>query len=781
MRSIVVAVVSAWMCSMGFAQAVSPLFARGYTVVPQPQVVSLEAGDFSFGDHWRLKLDRSVAPDDVAVETLKEDLASRFNIALAASGTSGNVISLRVAPGSVPIGDALDPAKRSLEDQAYRLDLHKDTITITANAPTGLFYGVETLIQLVRRDANSYSLPEGSIQDWPDLQLRLMYWDDAHHLDRIDELKHDLRQAAFYKVDGFLLKLDGHFQFKSAPAVVEPDALTPSELQDLTNYGLRYHVQLIPYLDGPGHIAFVLKHPEYADLRAYPDNNFEMCVANPKIYSLLEGMYQELMDANKGVHYFYLSMDEPYYLGLAHNAQCDEAAMAKQEGSTGQLFVDFINKTGGYMHDHDRSAFFWGAFPLRPNNALSLAPYLIGNVYGPEVDGLNRALHQRGLRQIISTKYINAGDSRLFPEYFLLPPTQHLHEDRQGVPNLVSDILSGVSFNTSRNNGNIMGQVTSGWGDKGINPETFWLGYIAGSSAGWHPGPPNAQELESEFYSLFYGTRVTSMAQVYQLMSEQDQSWGDSWDTVPSTSRKPIWGGAYGKIYSPKKPAEDQALPLPPSPSADLHYESTWSADNAKRISLAAQASEQNDLLTGLLDENIQRSEFNRYNLEVYLSIAGLYRHGFTMIGDIHRMDVSLASASKLEANDPKAALDQVDNALDIAAGVWQERNEGLQRAVTTWDKDWFPRVEEANGRHFLHELDDVKDHMGDRTGDMSYLVYREKILPFGGWVNSILAARNEFAAAHNLPARKYPFDWDDFHTGADGHSSVAITCVLCE
>jgi hexosaminidase len=77
--------------------------------------------------------------------------------------------------------------------------------------------------------------------------------------------------------------------------------------------------------------------------------------------------------------------------------------------------------------------------------------------------------------------------------------------------------------------------------------------------------------------------------------------------------------------------------------------------------------------------------------------------------------------------------------------------------------------------------LDDVKDHMGDRTSDMSYLVYREKILPFGGWVNSILAARNEFAAAHNLPARKYPFDWDDFHTGADGRSSVAITCVLCE
>src|SRR2546430_7764325 len=65
----------------------------------------------------------------------------------------------------------------------------------------------------------------------------------------------------------------GHFQFKSAPAVTEPQALSPAELQELTDYGLRYHVQLIPYLDAPAHIAFILKHPEYAHLREYPDRD----------------------------------------------------------------------------------------------------------------------------------------------------------------------------------------------------------------------------------------------------------------------------------------------------------------------------------------------------------------------------------------------------------------------------------------------------------------------------------------------------------------------------
>ena len=52
------------------------------------------------------------------------------------------------------------------------------------------------------------------------------------------------------------------------------------------------------------------------------------------------------------------------------------------------------------------------------------------------------------------------------------------------------------------------------------------------------------------------------------------------------------------------------------------------------------------------------------------------------------------------------------------------------------------PRVAEANGRRFLHELDDVKDHLPDRTVDMTYLVYRELLLPFGDWVEQVRAAR---------------------------------------
>jgi hexosaminidase len=75
------------------------------------------------------------------------------------------------------------------------------------------------------------------------------------------------------------------------------------------------------------------------------------------------------------------------------------------------------------------------------------------------------------------------------------------------------------------------------------------------------------------------------------------------------------------------------------------------------------------------------------------------------------------------------------------------------------------PRVEEANGRRFLHQLDDVKDHGPDRTVDMSYLVYRELQLPFGDWVSSILGARNQYASSHQLSKNKVEFNWRDQET----------------
>jgi hypothetical protein len=742
----------------GQAETVSKLWSRGYAVLPDPQQVELRDGDRRFGPEWQLRRGAGVAENDVAVETLVQDLESRFAMRMTANAAT--LVRLEMKPGSVIPGETTDADKQAIANQAYRIEIGESDIAIVANAPEGLFYGAETLVQLLRPRQGAYYLPLCRITDWPDLHLRHIYWDDAHHLDRLPELKRAVRQAAFFKINGFALKLEGHFQFRRAPAVVEPYALSPAEYQELTDYGLRYHVQVIPYLDGPAHIAFILKHPEYVKYRSFPDSNYELCATNPEAVKFLFGMFQDLVDANRGGKFVYFSTDEPYYVGLADNPACQEKAAAQKLGSVGKLLARFITQIAEPLHEQGRTVMFWGEFPLVTSDIDALPPYLVnGETYGPEFDPV---FHRRGIRQMIYTS--TQGEERFFPDYFSLPSSRRLHP-RTPDGGRVAGGFRKISFDTARGQTDLIGAVVAGWADAGLHPETFWLGYATITAAGWRPASRSAEESAAVFYKLFYGDGATQMNRIYQLMSEQAQFWSDSWERGPSW-RKPIFGYSEG-IYNPRKPLKDDTLRLPAALGPDLKVDPSWMTENARRLQLASDSLADNDELLGLLHQNLRSVEINRYNLEVYLSIANLYRQNLEMLLGLRRMCSQLESAQKATGQGkPKDALESVDSALGVADEIRRERNEALHNAVATWYKSWFPRTAEANGRKFFHELDDVKDHVPDRTVDMSYLVERELRLPFGEWVAAIRAARNQFAAANHLPADRRRFDWLDLEAG---------------
>jgi hexosaminidase len=752
------------------AETVSSLWLRGYAVLPEPQQVELREGDVTFGPAWSLDRGAGVAQGNVAAETLSDELQSRFGLRAAAAG--GTAVRLEIRAGRVLPRQALDPDKQAIADQAYRLEIGDSGIAITANAAEGLFYGVETLVQLLRRRSGGVYLPQCRITDWPDLHLRHIYWDDAHHLERLPELKRAVRQAAFFKINGFVLKLEGHFQFRSAPALVEPYALSPAEYQELTDYGLRYHVQVIPYLDGPAHIAFILKHPEYAKYRSFPDSNYELCATNPEAVKFLSGMFQDLADANRGGKFVYFSTDEPYYVGMADNSNCQEKAAAAKLGSVGKLLARFITQIAEPLHEQGRTVMFWGEFPLVVSDIESLPPYVVnGEVYGPDFDPLFR---KRGIRQMIYTS--TQGEERFFPDYFILPNSRRLHPSRAEAGR-VADGYWKIAADQARLQTDIIGAVVAGWADAGLHPETFWLGYASIMAAGWRPGSRTAQESSAAFYKLFYGDGAVTMNRVYQLMSQQAQFWSDSWEPGPSP-RIGLFGNS-DRIYNPRKPVKDQTLKLPPAPGPGLkaagasrkppkgqEVDGGWRRDNARRLQLAADAMADNDELLGLLEENLLSVEFNRHNLEVYISIAQLYRQNLEMLSGIGRMDALVEAAQKAAAEGKaKNALESLDGALGIAENIRQHRNLALRDAVSTWYKSWWPRVEEANGRRFLHQLDDVKDHVPDRTVDMTYLVYRELQLPFGEWVSAVRGTRNQYAAANHLPEKTGEFDWRDTET----------------
>jgi len=143
------------------------------------------------------------------------------------------------------------------------------------------------------------------------------------------------------------------------------------------------------------------------------------------------------------------------------------------------------------------------------------------------------------------------------------------------------------------------------------------------------------------------------------------------------------------------------------------------------------------------------------------LSVASLCRQNLTMLLGLQHIDSLLKLSFGFFSKDASASVSLIDQALDEVNAIRDERNETLRSLTTVWYKDWHPRVAEANGRHYLNKVDDVKDHRPGRTVDMSYLIYRELHYPIDKWADEVQTIRNRVALKTHLPVRNERVRWE--------------------
>ena len=743
-----------------------------YSLLPVPQQVNLSSKSFLLNNDWFIEMGSNVLNNDPAVLSLMTELNERFGLNIkpdkAVKQRAGGKYNIRlvIKPGSVSIGQAADTNRTALIKQAYQLKLDSREIFITANASPGLFYGVQTLLQLLKSENEKVFFPGGEIVDWPDLDLRMIYWDDAHHLERLDAMKRAIRQASYYKINAFALKLEGHFQFENAKPLVEPYAYSTAEYQQLTDYARAHHVELIPFLDAPAHISFILKHPEYTGLRAFPNSNYQLDVTNPKAEELIMGMFDNLIDANRGGKYIFFSTDEAYYVGMSEN----EKKRAGLIGGNGKLLAEYITRISNKLKQKGRTVIIWGEYPLTVSDVSKLPSHLINGINGNSKE-FGSKFKEQGIRHLVFTS--TQGVEPLFPNYYKLPVKKDIPADnaiqltddelQQGdlSEGRVGELIQTINSELAAGQSDFMGVVVCGWGDAGLHPETFWLGYATGNAVAWNKNSINSQELTERFFNAFYGKKTVKMDKVYQLLSTQAEFWDKSWEWQLSHNRTGIFGYSAG-IFDKPKPAKDQTLPLLPIPSAtDLSLDKNWNVENAKLLQSTEKFLKENDELLNLLFENISTVDHQQYNLQVLLSVAQLCRQNLNMLSDLQRINTFLTLSSQVAHSNPSVAVSLIDQAIDQAKTIRNQRNETLKSLTATWYQDWFPRVAEANGRKYLDKVDDVKDHLPVRTVDMSYLIYRQLKLPLGKWADETINARNQFAEKNTLPMRKETLNWE--------------------
>lgn len=703
----------------------------GYAVLPAPRHVKVVEGFVKVDGSWGLSTGR-VQRKNIAVRTLLDTIATNHRFA-PGSATARCRIELALNPAAVRTG-----CKDRRNDEAYRIEITDTRIRLIGNAEAGLFYAVQTFLQLLNGSAaRRCVVPLCTIVDWPALEIRCIHWDLKHHQDRPETLRRYLDQAAEFKINAILLEIEDKFEYPSHPIVGAPGAFTTAELQALVDYGLERHIQIIPDIQGPGHMAYVLKHEEFAHLRC-DGSNYQICMDRPEARRLLFDLYDDLCNATRGVEFFHVSTDEVYYAGI-----CEKFRKPYNPENRSLTWVDYVKAAHAHLAKRGRRVIVWAEYPLLPRHVKMLPPTLLNGVGGRQ--GLQPRLEtERGIRRFLYTAI--QGVDLLFPNYFSF-------RDREGVPQPGRlETVRNAFICDGLPDGHFIGSILAAWDDSGPHSEAFWLGWAMSAQGAWMPGAPH-DETAASFMDIFYGLDAQEMPGIYHSLQGGARFYEFTLERLPSKTRGPAYGDWDGKRPVPRT---DRAMipPALPNPRT-LTVKPVFSNRYAGAIAQAPAQLASNERLILQLQANLTRVRRNRHNLEVFLSLAYLQGHFIRMLMSVAGAEKTLVRAAGLaRKRDHKQAARLLLNAQQMVKSSNKNLYKTYEALKAVWEKDRYPKGRSVDGRDFVHVMDDVKDHLADRRPDLSYIISPIENIGLGEWITRMDRIIDAYVRKHGLGDR---------------------------
>jgi hexosaminidase len=302
-------------------------------VVPVPAVYTLGEG------HVSLSPDVAITADPGAAEVAEQ-------LAVVLREATGYAVPLRAAgapPGAVAV--TLRTEDPDLGAEGYALTATPNGMSLSANGPAGLFYGVQTVRQLW---AAHGSMPVVAIVDRPRFSYRGMMLDVARHFAPVADVKRVIDLAALLKLNHLHLHLTDDQGWRIAiaswPRLTTVGAgtevgggpggfYTQDDYREIVAYAARHFVTVVPEVDLPGHTNAALA--SYAELNCdgqaparYTgiDVGFSsLCVSKELTYAFLDDVFGELAELTPGP-YLHIGGDEAKTLGAEDYAEIVERA-----------------------------------------------------------------------------------------------------------------------------------------------------------------------------------------------------------------------------------------------------------------------------------------------------------------------------------------------------------------------------------------------------------------------------------------------------------------------
>jgi hexosaminidase len=477
---------------LALVASLAPASAAHRPLLPQPQEVRYDGGALPV----RGLCVRFAVPASTEDRFAAEQLASRLSvisqteIPIRKGKASGLAILLsRTGAGAALPQDMEGTGPDSRE--AYWLKVTPRGAEIRASSSAGLFYGVQTLLQMVEGSGAKAALPAVEVRDWPALAYRGFMMDLSHgQLLRVSEIERQIDLLARFKANQYYFYSEASIEFEGYH-VVNPDArYTRDEVRQVIEYARQRHVDLVPCMELYGHMHDLFRVEKFADL-GLPRYGGEFDPRNPRMLTVLDDWVAQTAKLFPSPWY-HVGFDEPWALGK----------IGMEPGKDPfQSFVGVLGHVASEAKRHGKRLMFWADIHAGAST-LSAHPELIRELPGgviavpwvydalPSFDGYLKPLAKATVPTVVAPGLWNWNE--LFPDY---------HRSFQNINGLVA---SGRKYKT-------LGILNTGWTDAAqtLYRQSF-AGLALGAVAGWQSGPVDSKTFFGDYAAQMYPPAVAA-------------------------------------------------------------------------------------------------------------------------------------------------------------------------------------------------------------------------------------------------------------------------------
>lgn len=346
----------------------------------------------------------------------------------------------------------IEVSEKSIQPEGYELEITKGQITLSAKDGAGIFYGIQTIRQLLPAEVESGKaiqqilLPVLTMSDYPEFHWRGMNLDVSRHFFSIDYLKRHIDRLSLYKFNKLHLHLTDdqgwRVEIKKYPKLTEEGAwrtfnkqdslcmerakdnpdyefdqehiitkegkqlyggfYTQEEIKDLVKYAQSKHIELIPEIDMPGHMmAATNSYPQlssngkagWGGLFSFP-----LCACKEEVYTFVEDILTEVTDLFPS-KYVHIGADEVDKIFWEASPQCKE--FMKKEGlkDVDELQSYFVHRVQKFLASKGKETIAWDEAlegGISPDINIMYWRTWVANVPEKAVNNGNKVINAQG-------------------------------------------------------------------------------------------------------------------------------------------------------------------------------------------------------------------------------------------------------------------------------------------------------------------------------------------------------------------------------------------------